>query len=560
MTDDDTGTDSGTGSSGDTGSRDTGDGPETGPDTDAGVADRDGDTGTGHGDADRREMHMLHPLSAVIRTLMTGTAVGLGLAYLFLGGNFVDLLLIPILAVALAGTYVYQHMYVQRFRYGLVGDEVEITSGVLSRRERRIPLHRVQNIDIRRPFILSWFGINELHIETAGGGETEVSLRYVSYEDAEQFQERIRTEKNRAEQEDQDLSVDAADTGRDGPVVPERRDETPVRTTELSLGHLVVYSIFSLTRGRSTLVMGVGAGMLGMVLYAPAIFEIVPPFTVVTGLFFVALLWGQGAFQRFTQYHDTVLEEYDDRIRIEHGMFTRHERTLPREKIQSVTLIDDPVTRLLGLAGLRVNTAGYAPGEESKEYRALPLTERDVAVDTMNRIMPGEVTDWDSPPVRARRRYTVRFLIVAAGLLSVLAVVPRVADVPVYLHPALPPILLGVAMAAAHLRWKHLGYATTDESISARSGFWHREAVVVVYRRVQDVIQSETILQRRWNLATLTPDTAGSYGLTRSNPDLIDIDRETSEELRALVREKIRGEQKAMPEPVDDTRGKRGRG
>ncbi len=510
-------------------------------------------TDPGQNGMDTAEEHetleRLHQLSAVVRTLKSGTALGIGAAYLFLGGGgLVSLMLFPILAVSYVAAYTYEHLYVKRFRYGLVEDELVITSGVISRRDRRIPLHRVQNIDIRRPFVLSWFGVNELHIETAGGGETEVSLRYVSYETAVRFQDRIREEKEEAAEtdaSDDELPADQPAT--------ERRTAEPVRTTEMNVSNLFVYSVFALTRGRTTLIYAVATGLVGVLLFAPVLFELVPPLMVASGFVFAGLLWVQEAVRRYTRYHDCIMEEYEDRIRIEHGMFTRHERTLPREKIQSVTVVDDPVTRMLGLAGLQINTAGYAPGEESKEYHALPMADRDEVITTMNRVMPGEVVDWKRPPKRARRRYVIRFLLAATAFLAVLAAVPYLVDVPLQVPPALIPLLLVVAVVGAHYRWKHRGYAVTEESMSARNGFWHRDAAVVVYRRVQDVIQTETILQRRWNLATLTLDTAGSYGVSRGNPTIMDIDKETADRLRKKVREEIRGEQMAMPEPLDET-------
>lgn len=53
------------------------------------------------------------------------------------------------------------------------------------------------------------------------------------------------------------------------------------------------------------------------------------------------------------------------------------------------------------------------------------------------------------------------------------------------------------------------------------------------YYRVQNLIQTETVFQRRWSLSSLTLDTAGN--LISSDSKASDLDAEEASELREEV-------------------------
>jgi putative membrane protein len=92
----------------------------------------------------------------------------------------------------------YQAVYYRRFEYRLTDDTFDIDSGVLSRRSREIPYRRIQNVDVRRNPVQRALGIAEVRIETAGGGETEAQLRYVSAGDADTLQRALSRRKRGA--------------------------------------------------------------------------------------------------------------------------------------------------------------------------------------------------------------------------------------------------------------------------------------------------------------------------------------------------------------------------
>jgi len=62
---------------------------------------------------------------------------------------------------------------------------------------------------------------------------------------------------------------------------------------------------------------------------------------------------------------------------------------------------------------------------------------------------------------------------------------------------------------------------------------------VVPYYRMQNVIDSRTIFQRRWNVATVVADTAGSSSFTGTDAAAVDFDVDEATELRATLQERL---------------------
>ncbi len=70
-------------------------------------------------------------------------------------------------------------------RYRLADGELQVDSGVLVQRARRVPLARVQSVDVVRPLVARLLGLAELRLEVVGGSGTEAPLSYLTEPDAQ---------------------------------------------------------------------------------------------------------------------------------------------------------------------------------------------------------------------------------------------------------------------------------------------------------------------------------------------------------------------------------------
>ncbi len=464
----------------------------------------------------------LHPLSIPYRTGETVVRLAWVLVFLVIGGStfegtaVVGLLVVAAFVLALG----YQFVYYQRFDYELTGDSLDIASGVVSRRNREIPIGRIQNVDISRNVVQRLVGIAEIDLETAGGSSTEASLKCVSESEARRLQSEIGRLK-RGEDAD----------GEPAPA-PDRTELFAITPKELLL--LGVIGVDLRLLSLVTVVLPVVAPSLrerfadplvGLAITAPVVAVLV-----------VAAIAAVSGVLAVTNYYGFRLSRQSDELHYERGLLQRFSGTIPLEKVQTLGVSENVLARRLGYASLAVETAGYAPGE-SGQQSAIPLAERDRVFDLASSVESFDAVEFERPPGRARQRYVVRYGAVA--VLAVLAVyaVDRFTALSFAWYAA--ALLLPAAPVAAHLKWVNLGYDVQPEYVVLREGFWTRTITVVPYYRVQTVVESRTVFQRRRDLATLVVDTAGSSGLTGGQPRALDIDADRAAELRETVADRL---------------------
>ncbi|MEO7853846.1 MAG: PH domain-containing protein, partial [Rubrivivax sp.] len=77
-------------------------------------------------------------------------------------------------------------------RYRLTDTELQVESGVVTKRSRRVPLARLQAVDVVRPFYARILGLAELRLEVVGGGGgSEAPLAFLSDDDANLLRARL---------------------------------------------------------------------------------------------------------------------------------------------------------------------------------------------------------------------------------------------------------------------------------------------------------------------------------------------------------------------------------
>ncbi len=409
----------------------------------------------------------------------------------------------------------YQMAYYYRFEYELTEDTLDIASGIVSRRNREIPIRRVQNVDISRNVAQRALGIAQINLETAGGSSTEASLRYVSYDEARRLE---------------------AEIGR-----LKRGDTTEEATTREPAREL-----FAITPKELTLLGLVGLDLRLLGLVAILLPVVHPPLrepgrdpllwlatTAPVALAAIALIAAAiSGLIAVANYYGFRLSRGEDELQYERGLLQRFSGTIPLEKIQTLTVSENVIARRLGYASLAVETAGYAPGEGGSQS-AIPLAERRRVFTLAQSIESFADVDYDRPPKRARERYVVRYSIVVAVLVGIAYAVEWFTGWGFAWYAT--AALLVMTPIAAHLKWTNLGYDVQEDYVVLREGFWTRTTTIIPYYRVQTVVDAQTIFQRRRHLATLVVDTAGSSGLTGRQPRALDID----EDLAATLREEV---------------------
>ncbi|MFP8954977.1 PH domain-containing protein [Natrialbaceae archaeon A-arb3/5] len=547
-------------------------------------------------------MNRLHPFTAATAALQNAVS-GLFIPFflvIFLSGifEFVDgswAFVAGPLGFVLGIAYGLAYYY--RFEYAITSETFDVQSGVFSRRSREIPYGRIQNVDIARSVFQRLLGLAVVSIETAGGGDTEATLRFVSEDEANRLQDQIRRrtaevksrqrERRSTESADQPNAVDQSDTvdesaldehdqigpqpadptAPDEPVSASRatsnRDESALqseptpdehdrplrqRLFDLNSKELLLYSFTSFRPAAVAAVLFVFFLATDLVLEyfltvaepvgGPADLDtgttgsygILTAVSLINGIVITYLL---SVAYTFATYYDFRLGRVDEDFVYERGLLQRYSGSIPVEKVQSVTVTDNPAQRLIGYAGLWVETAGYGPDSSAGSQSAVPLAERGRVYTFTENLTGSSPPSFRSPPPIARRRYLARYSIIATVIVALAFVVTWFTGLE---HWYLAAIVFAAVPPAAHLRYVNLGYFVGDDHIVIRRGFWRRRTTVIPYYRIQTVSTRRSIFQRRLGLASLVVDTASSRTFFWATPTIYDVDLEDARDAHSASR------------------------
>ena len=360
--------------------------------------------------------------------------------------------------------------------WSVQGDAIRLRSGVLSERIVTVPFDRVQAIDTVRGPAQRLFGAVEVHVQTAGGGARgEIVLKAVSPREAEELRERVRA----------------------APVTPQA--ELP--HWRLSPGRLLLAALTSGSLGVLVPVVAGASQVLDDVL-DPEDAERLLPDTPAEALMAAAAVLGVAwllsvlgtlvAFAGFTVTRD------GDRLRISRGIIERRESSVPVARVGALRIIQSPLREPLGLAQVRLESAGYAK-EPATAQALLPLVRRAEVDALLARLVPelaGQTPALEPPPRRALRRYVLAPVLVASLAPAVLLVVFGPIGL---LALALP--LAGAAYGVA--AYRSAGWRLDEERLVLRRRGLQRSTLVADARRLPEVFASTSVLQRRADLATL---------------------------------------------------------
>lgn len=459
--------------------------------------------------------------SIVFNTLQTFGAVFVFLA--FINPLIGVVLFLPLLAIA-GG---YQYLYWKNYNFYFEGGDLKIESGVITKNKLDIPVRRIQDIDVKRGIFQRIFSIAQVNIKTAGGDVSKASLKYLDEDQAEEVRQELRDLKNRREKDS-------------------KKDESTEEASEpekfYQIGDsLVTYSLLTGAPGAILLaaffvIVAIGASgffassAVEMALYSTGL--------VISAVFLSGLMYLAGAVGKYIQYYDFHVDRRRDVFEYERGMINKEGGSLPEEKIQKLEVTENFLMRYLGYASLKAETAGVMDTEEvsgTSTKVLIPLDSKEEVYRHAREIGELEIEDVENIGPIANKRYRRRYFLLSTVLLA-----GSLALIVAGLHPGITVIpIIGFLISgkASDLKWANIGYSMGKNNLMVMKGFWNRKTYAVPYFRVQNLVTSESVFQRRWNLATVTIDTAGSRII---NPQIVDLEKEQAYRIRDGLFEKFK--------------------
>lgn len=248
-------------------------------------------------------------------------------------------------------------------RFRIDNDDLVVETGILRKNKRRIPLSRIQAIDLVRPLVTRVFALAEVRVELAGGEQSEIALRYLGRHSAQQL---------RAE-----LLARAAGLPGHTPEAPERH------VWRVPFGALFGSLLVRLpVLGTALLFL---ASLIFLVMYAEGgMLAVTIP--VLLGLI-------RAVIAPLVMYANFTVAMSPDGIRLRYGLLETRMQTLPPGRVQAVSIVEPLIWRSLGWARVEITVAGYAGERQALSSTLLPVAPRHVAMHLVSQVFPGTHVD-----------------------------------------------------------------------------------------------------------------------------------------------------------------------
>ncbi len=452
----------------------------------------------------------LHPATLVFRILGHTRAllVPALLVLLFSRGERWEIWL----AALFVPTVIFDVFQYLTLRWRFEKDELVIEQGWIFRRVRHVPYARVQNVDLKQGLLHRLARVAEVKIETAGGGASDAELKVIGLAQYESLRAHLFAGRAAAQ-----LLAARADGCALPPPVPQATE------TLLRLGPKELLML-ALDPGRGLGLIFIAWGFawefnlldrldLGdqledwfaaegaMALATQA------AFALAAVMLLVFLL---SAIASVLSFWDFCLEQEGEVFRIRRGLLTRQVASIPRSRIQVLTVRRSLLHRMLGRARVLVGTAGGDQNEQHQGHESgaqfAPLMRNSEIQALLTRIRPDlNLSDLDWQPLgqHAGRRMMVVPTLTAVTIGALLYLM---FDMPGALAGA---VVLLLAWVRAGLRWRISRWARPAWGMVWRSGSWSVSVSATFHDKLQAVTLAENPLDRRNGHATLLLDTAG---------------------------------------------------
>ena len=486
------------------------------------------------------EAKRLHPMTLLQRVLVSLPA----LAFLLLptltspdAESWFSLLIAVVYGIVALPAIVLQYL---RFSYRVTPKEIIIQSGVLNRKNRSIPIERVQNIQIEQSLIPRLTGTAKVKIETAGSSSTEGVLEYVSLEEARNLRSVIRSFKAQTAGDEADRT---ATTDATAPSDEAASAAAPMFSMALDrvllsgafrFSLLYIALIFSvlelLNPNPNDIARWMSRGELGSFLDTAT----TSPWLVGLATVLVAGLfaWLTGIAVNLNKYYRFRLWRDEDKLRFRRGLLTLAEGTIPLNKVQALILRTNPMMRLFGWYSLEVQTIGLNVEEQGHRV-VVPFAQKQEILPIAKHIMP-----FDPPETFASvspltiRRHVVRYTAVLAVLTGAASSLALWTDGSFFAWQdawwalLLMPLILGYAV----LHYRHHGYALGDGEFFVRRGVLKQHTWIIPTEKYHVFYRTASVFQRRLGLESLFVDTAGAA--TFAFPEVVDLSKEAARDVQ----------------------------
>ena len=363
-------------------------------------------------------------------------------------------------------------------RFDIEPEHVVHRTGWIFRKDRRIPLDRIQNVNIRQNVLERLFNVATIDVETALGKGRDLKLSVLKLADAERFREEL---------------IGAAQVD---PTVQSLPDEPLVRLTthDLIIGAVTEVHLQQMIVLFFTFV---GPGVAPLMKLAER-FGGTASVAVYVGIVLLAIVgaWLWGVVSYLLKYGNFNVRLVDQIFRISYGLVNRAQLAIRPERIEYLQLTTTIFQRSLDRASFFAGTASTF-GEAGVLAPIALFVKRHVAYRSASDVLPGLDIEW----LKWRPFSSIFY---RAAIIKWLVFLGIVAFVAALIGTLWAGIVVGALTVLGACRLSTLllarpenSYAISDDALVVRMGYLHQNTFAMPIVRIENLQITQSWFWRR---------------------------------------------------------------
>jgi putative membrane protein len=269
---------------------------------------------------------------------------------------------LPSIFVALTLLTLFAFVSFKMYRYRLSDNNIEIRSGIFSRKHLNLPFSRVQNVKIEQPLYYRFSGHACLQLDTAGSAKSEAKLVAIKLDFAQQLKIRIQSQvkNDTLNTKQENISAGSAEMLSEaaGSGAPQEN-----MLNQRKLSDLVIHGITSnriwiflggLTPFYDNIFDSIGEWFTSLGIDLTEIFNLQTHSLLEVGLYVLSLtmlvtllLVSLSVIGAIISFYGYTLSRLDDKYIRRSGLFTKHEVSMRLSRLQMIVQKQDWLDVLL---------------------------------------------------------------------------------------------------------------------------------------------------------------------------------------------------------------------
>ncbi|ERG66797.1 PH domain-containing protein [Exiguobacterium chiriqhucha] len=406
------------------------------------------------------------------------------------------------------------------FRYALDEKTVYIIDGNWIKKEKSLPLYKIQSVHSNSPFLYRLLGVVELTFDTnANSDDASFKLAGVFPNEAKRLEDILDHVRHRKTETASPIEGEAEATSEPLSIEkPASRLLYALSTREIIIASLTSLSVFAIFPVASTIISSIDD-----FINLDGTFDTVGDWVVHASIIAIGMLVLSvlllsiviGMVINFLKYGNFRLERRGDRVRVEKGLLNRSAKEIPYEKIQAIRIKETFIRRWFNIVGVELVAAGTMDEVKDESSTILPFVKRERAMNVLNEHFDQFV--WSDALHRLpKRSLWIKLLRINwVGLIISGVVLYFFRDYAWWLI-----LLWAIIIGGKLLSYMTTRYAQNGRFIELRTGAFTVTSFLTDKPRIEQIQVTQTPLQRRFDVCNVLFLTRGvlAYELIEDIP------------------------------------------